>query len=291
MTGAIDPNTVEITDVALENIERKISGVPVPSSGYCPDEETELRFHLHVLAPMMVREIRRRRSEERRPEKQRERPLTEERVREVVRDAAVALLDERKLYIVKLVQPTMNDIVLEVYGHGRACDAAALQGEDLQAVLAAIATRAAKELAGHVVALSQPDRVRLRRVRDLLRQQPVHWDLEEALLDRLLAAAEPTPASDVEHRVMLQSAGERIAELHAMVAQREADLREAFLAGIAHGEGWLTDEAREAASGPDEDAAAEYARSKAGDAAEQAREEAETRALVERGEIASEDAG
>lgn len=47
-------------------------------------------------------------------------------------------------------------------------------------------------------------------------------------------------------------------------AQREADLREAFIAGIEHGEGWLTDEAREGACGPDEVAAAEYARGKAG---------------------------
>jgi len=70
-----------------------------------------------------------------------------ERVCSVVREAAGATLNERKLFIVMPQAPTMSEIALEAYGHGRACDAVALQGEELQAVLAAIADRAAEQLA------------------------------------------------------------------------------------------------------------------------------------------------
>ncbi len=76
-----------------------------------------------------------------------------ERVRSVVREAATAMLDERKLYIVRPQKPTMNEIVLEAYGHGRACDAVALQGDDLQVVLADLADRVADQLLGPVARL------------------------------------------------------------------------------------------------------------------------------------------
>lgn len=123
-----------------------------------------------------------------------ERPaLTEERVREVVRDAADALLDERKLYIVKPQTPTMNEIVLEAYGHGRACDAVALQGDDLQAVLTEIATRAAKELAGATVALNDQERAQLGE----LLGDGVADDYPAACqaIDRLLSATPSPPPS------------------------------------------------------------------------------------------------
>ena len=56
------------------------------------------------------------------------------------------VLTERKLYIVKPQHPTMGEIALEVYGFGQACDAVALQGDDLQALLLEIGTRCAETL-------------------------------------------------------------------------------------------------------------------------------------------------
>src|SRR5678816_3291791 len=69
-----------------------------------------------------------------------------ERVRSVVREAIMALLSERKLYIVEPQPPTMGEIALEAYGFGKACDAVALQGDELQALLATIADRIASQL-------------------------------------------------------------------------------------------------------------------------------------------------
>lgn len=246
-------------------------------------------------------------------EDQRAATLTEERVREVVRSAATALLEERKLYIVKTQQPSMNDIVLEAYGHGRACDAIALQGDDLQAVLDAIATRAAKELAGAVVALDAQERAQLTAMLDdgAASDYPAAY---QAIL-RLLAAADAAPRGCPVHDGAIHGgeAEELRAGIEALIAdppggdlesnrewmlplqrlldrvnardslgylergdeQRETDLREAFLAGFAFAEdkadisehdGWhRTDPRIEWPShGQREDAAAEYARSKAG---------------------------
>lgn len=77
--------------------------------------------------------------------------LTADEVRAVVRAASVALLDERMLYIVKPQQPTMNEIALEAYGIQKACDAVALQGDDLHEVLDAIASGVAEKLTGRAV--------------------------------------------------------------------------------------------------------------------------------------------
>lgn len=55
--------------------------------------------------------------------------------------------------------------------------------------VAAIAARAAEQLAtAAAAALSESDRIRLRNIVDLLRKQPVCWDMEAALLDRILGA-------------------------------------------------------------------------------------------------------
>lgn len=51
-----------ITDTALDGIERELALAPAASSAYCPDEESSLRFHLHVLAPRLLAEIRRHRA-------------------------------------------------------------------------------------------------------------------------------------------------------------------------------------------------------------------------------------
>jgi hypothetical protein len=51
-----------LTDTALDNIERELASVPPALSAYCPDDESSLRFHLHVLAPRMLTEIRRHRA-------------------------------------------------------------------------------------------------------------------------------------------------------------------------------------------------------------------------------------
>lgn len=54
--------TEPITDTALDGIERELASVPPASSAYCPDEESSLRFHLHVLAPRMIAELQRHRA-------------------------------------------------------------------------------------------------------------------------------------------------------------------------------------------------------------------------------------
>jgi len=118
-----------------------------------------------------VAEIRRRRAAQ---------TSSAERVRSVVRESTLALLDERKLYVVKPQQPTMGEIALEAYGHGRACDAVALQGDDLRDAADAIADRVASQLA--VPALSAEDRdVALR-----MRKSIQHTGEFTAFLDRLL---------------------------------------------------------------------------------------------------------
>jgi len=60
-----------------------------------------------------------------------------------------AVLNERNLYIVKPQHPTMGEVALEAYGFGKACDAVALQGDDLQALLSEIGARCAALLNGH----------------------------------------------------------------------------------------------------------------------------------------------
>lgn len=72
-----------ITDTALDGIERELALVPAASSAYCPDEESSLRFHLHVLAPRLLAEIRRHRVAI---------AADRERVRAVVSDAAEFVL-------------------------------------------------------------------------------------------------------------------------------------------------------------------------------------------------------
>jgi hypothetical protein len=74
----LDQNDYEVSDAALDSLERELSSVKLPMVDYCADTESELRFHLHVMAPMMLREIRRHRAA---------RAAREERVREVVRES------------------------------------------------------------------------------------------------------------------------------------------------------------------------------------------------------------
>lgn len=70
---------------------------------------------------------------------------------DTITEATCAALDERKLYIVRPQHPTMGEVALEFYGFGKACDAVALQGDDLTAFGARCAeilsARAAKERA------------------------------------------------------------------------------------------------------------------------------------------------
>jgi hypothetical protein len=61
-----------------------------------------------------------------------------------ISEAIGTVLSERHLYIVKPQQPALGEIALEHYGFGRACDAVALQGDDLQALLAEIEVRCAE---------------------------------------------------------------------------------------------------------------------------------------------------
>lgn len=66
----------------------------------------------------------------------------------MISEAIRTILIERKLYIVKPQHPTMGEIALEAYGFGRACDAVALQGDDLQSLLLEIGTRCDETLNG-----------------------------------------------------------------------------------------------------------------------------------------------
>jgi hypothetical protein len=66
----------------------------------------------------------------------------------LISEAICAVLSERKLYIVKPQHPTMGEVALEAYGFGRACDAVALQGDDLQVLLSEIGARCADLLNG-----------------------------------------------------------------------------------------------------------------------------------------------
>lgn len=66
----------------------------------------------------------------------------------MISEVICAVLTERKLYIVRPQHPTMGEIALEAYGFGQACDAVALQGDDLQSLLLEIGTRCAETLNG-----------------------------------------------------------------------------------------------------------------------------------------------
>jgi len=112
------------------------------------------------------------------------RAADEERVRSVVREAIDAELTERKLYVVKPHQQTMNEIVLHAYGHQQACDAVALQGDDLQSLLTAIATRAAKQLATAAVRLSDDE---VKQLRHHIEDHKVTCGYSCSIIERLLA--------------------------------------------------------------------------------------------------------
>lgn len=62
---------------------------------------------------------------------------TADTISEVIR----VVLNERNLHIVKPQHPTMGEVALEAYGFGKACDAVALQGDDLQSLLSEIGAR------------------------------------------------------------------------------------------------------------------------------------------------------
>lgn len=195
--------------------------------------------------------------------------LTADEVRALVREAAVALLDERKLYIVRPQQPTMNDIVLEAYGHGRACDAVALQGDDLHAVLSEIASRIAEKLAGRVVSAEQRESdckpITAHEVHGLVADE-----FEVAITTRGFRGALGASYPEIRDSIAGQVA-QRLVGRWIDVGKREADLREAFLRGGK----WVAERVQvtDCGAGPSvdrpslddvEERAAEYARSKAG---------------------------
>ncbi len=64
----------------------------------------------------------------------------------VIAETIRALLTERTLFVVKPQHPTMGEVALEHYGFGKACDAVALQGDDLAALLSDIGARCAAEI-------------------------------------------------------------------------------------------------------------------------------------------------
>lgn len=49
----------------------------------------------------------------------------------------------------------------------------------------------------------------------------------------------------------------KLEQLEAAASQHDTDMREAFLAGVSYGEGWLSDETRESATGETAESAAE----------------------------------
>lgn len=129
-------------------------------------------------------------------------------VREVVREAVGAVLDQRKLYIVRPQQPTMNDIALEAFGHGRACDAVALQGDDLQAAIGELADHVATALAAPMTdadrsmfgawAVTEDRTVMLRWARELFAKQPGGVGIRHsALADEMVNEAIGVSAPEV----------------------------------------------------------------------------------------------
>ena len=94
--------------------------------------------------------------------------------------------------------------------------------------------------------------------RRTLTKEQVHAVVREAINHEEVLAGHPA----IETIAAL--AAKELAGAVVDQAQREADLREAFLAGIEHGDGWIDQAGREETSGKDEDVAAEYARSKVG---------------------------
>lgn len=69
-------------------------------------------------------------------------------IADTISETICTVLNERKLYIVKPQPPTMGEVALEAYGFGKACDAVALQGAELQALLSEIGGRCAALLNG-----------------------------------------------------------------------------------------------------------------------------------------------
>lgn len=134
------------------------------------------------LVGLAVAEIQRRRAEQ---------AAGRGHVELVVSETINAELDERKLYVVKPQHPTMGEIALEAYGHGRACDAVAFQGDDLQALLSTVARRVADRLS--VPVLSEEERAVLVGVRSSIHSSTAEVEVSKMLLllDRLIAAGKP----------------------------------------------------------------------------------------------------
>lgn len=88
---------------------------------------------------------------------------------DTIASVVAAVLTERKLYIVRPEHPTMGAIALEAYGFGKACDAVALQGNDLAALLADIGARCAEALAARATTTCTADTITDADLRHLVR--------------------------------------------------------------------------------------------------------------------------
>jgi hypothetical protein len=67
---------------------------------------------------------------------------------DTIGEVILAVLNERKLHVVRPQPPTMGEVALEAYGFGKACDAVALQGDDLRVLLSEIGVRCVDVLNG-----------------------------------------------------------------------------------------------------------------------------------------------
>jgi hypothetical protein len=90
------------------------------------------------------------------------------------------------------------------------------------ALFTAIATRAAKQLATTVVGLSDVDRVRIRSIRDLLAAQPVCWDSETALLDRLLTTGSAPAVTATPTARLSEDERNHLLSVRALLRERNA---------------------------------------------------------------------
>lgn len=239
-------------DVAKLEAAAATSAHPAPSQpGQAPDSDADLtpeqldgmelwdrdvmldECHRAVGAMLVrraVAEIRRRRSQP---------ALTADEVREAVREAIEEAL--------------------------RASRVAAFVPSAAERTPDAIATRVAEKLAGRVVALTAGDLDVLRSMRAWVSADVM--PTVAALLDRLLArapAVDPAQREAEFLRAQLETASSvakrAIDDKENYELKREADLREAFVAGADWFAGGDLDDQRQSA----EHAAADYARSKAG---------------------------
>lgn len=317
LDGTMVPGTAIREDIALWIVAR---AKPTPSSGKAEDRGTRLPSSvLHMLADY-------KRKLQAEPSSLPGYDQTEQEERRKWLAEQIGRIDrvfaDQQLETVCEVAPAQPALTAD---EGRALAESAVRDwlhcsgscgdEEHEAQVRHISTRVAKEIAGRVVTCAPVKPLTADEVRAVVHGALEEWTDRDGGVHRVRVADRVVEkltgrAVSAEQRVLLQSAGERTAELEATVetmkaevweanednhlcgrlaaeqgclvankpsdavrtlanryaemrAKREADLREAFIAGVRWGEGFESTRDRYLAMGDEREAAAEYARSKA----------------------------